>query len=193
MAPIAGLLIEYLVVGAVAGLWGAPLALAAIAAHPQKDFATAVIACLIPALYLAGMVCDLNGQTVTHPFKELIETQVRSSHDEADVRSQKIHAFAVAYEPALAKEIDTRSTRDRIARGSLVAVSPFLVYWPYSFVPRYAASLLGILLVIALAMLWYRMQKLSASYEMQVLKTLRARHGEVIDKSFPRTNRRSDA
>jgi len=132
MAPIAGLLVEYLVVGAMAGLWAVPLALGAIASHTgfQKDLASVIVASFVPALYLVGMMCDLIGQKVTHPFKQLIEAEVRRKYGKGEVSSQQIHAFAVAYEPALAKEIDTRSARDRIARGALVAVAPLLVYWP---------------------------------------------------------------
>ena len=125
------------------------------------------------------MVCDLVGQKITHPFKEVIEAQVRKKHGEPEISSQKIHAFAVALEPALAKQIDERSVRDRIARGSLVAVLPLLIYWPYPSIPREIGSFVSLAAVVALAMLWHRMQKLSASYEIQVLKALRAKYSEA--------------
>jgi hypothetical protein len=196
MAPIAGLLIEYFIVGCVAALWALPLVITAITLNPalQKDSVVVIAATLVPALYLVGMVCDLVGQKLTHPFKEVIEAQVRKKNHEADVSSQKIHAFAVAFEPALAKQMDARSVRDRVARGSLVAVLPLLFYWPYpSTISRAFASIAGLGAIIALAMLWHRMQKLSAGYEMQVLKVLRAKYPEATRNSFPSENSKNEA
>jgi hypothetical protein len=159
-----------------------------------KDFTVVAASAMVPALYVIGMVCDLIGQKVTHPFKEVIETQVRKKHGEANVSSQKIHAFAVAFEPALAKQIDYRSLRDRIARGSLAAVMPLLFYWPYpDIIPRELASLAGLGVVIVLSMLWYRMQKLSASYEMQVLNALREKYPDKMKTSFPQDNIKGEA
>jgi hypothetical protein len=181
MAPIAGLLIEYFVVGCVAAIWALPLIVASVASNPvlPKDLIFVLAAALVPALYVVGMVCDLVGQKITHPFKEVIEAQVRKKHREPEISSQKIHAFAVAFEPALAKQIDERSVRDRIARGSLAAVLPLLIYWPYPGISREIGSLVALAVILALAVLWHRMQKLSASYEMQVLKALRAKYFEA--------------
>lgn len=188
MAPIAGLLIEYFIVGCVAALWVFPMVVTAITLNPtlQKDSLVVIVATLVPTLYVVGMVCDLVGATLTHPFKKVIEARVRKKNHEAEVSSQRIHAFAVAFEPALAAQMDSRSVRDRVARGSLIAVFPLLFYWPYpSTISRSTASIAGLGAVIALAMLWYRTQELSASYEIQVLKVLREKHREAMKNSFP--------
>src|SRR5687768_627524 len=105
MAPIAGLLIEYLVVGAVAGIWGIPFALTELEAHPDFpiDSALPLVALLVPGLYLLGMVCDLVGYKLTHPFKVLIESKVAEKNGEKNLGSQFVHAFAVMHEPGLAK------------------------------------------------------------------------------------------
>ena len=181
MAPIAGLLIEYFVVGCVAAIWALPLIVASVVSisAPQKDLIFILAAALVPALYVVGMVCDLVGQKITHSMKEVIESQARKKHGEAEISSQMIHAFAVALEPALAKQIDERSVRDRIARGSLVAVLPLLIYWPYPGISREVGFFVALAVIVALAMLWHRMQKLSSSYELQVLKVLRAKHSEA--------------
>jgi hypothetical protein len=185
VAPIAGLLIEYLVVGAVAGLWAAPLAISVIASHTQfqKDLVSVMLASIIPALYLVGMMCDFIGYWLTLPLKKLIERKERGKY--AKHSAQKIHAFAVAYEPRLAKEINIRSARDRITRGSLAAVAPLLVYRPYSFSRHEVTSILALIGIVILAMLWYRMQKLSASYERYVLEALLTKHGPALAASFP--------
>jgi hypothetical protein len=130
------------------------------------------------------MVCDLIGQKLTHPFKEVIEYRARQKLGEPEVSSQKIHALAVALEPALAKEMDERSVRDRIARGSLAGLLPLLFYWPYPTLPRAIASLVGLGAVVSLAMLWFRMQRLSSSYELQVLNALRAKYPKETESSL---------
>jgi hypothetical protein len=188
MSPIAEMLLEYFVVGAVAALWALPLVLTMAETHSAlaKDLAPIFIAALIPALYVVGMVCDLIGQKLTHPFKEVIEQQVRKKLDEPEASSQAIHALSVALEPALAKEIDERSVRDRIARGSLAALLPVMVYWPYTTDRPALAHIIGFGVVVALAMLWFRMQKLSSSYEFQVLKVLRAKYPDKIPDALSR-------
>ena len=195
MIPITGVLIEYFVVGCVASLWIFPLVITAITSQPalQKEPTVILAATLVPVLYVVGMVCDLVGQKLVHPFKEVIEVQVYKKYHEAEVSSQQIHAFAVAFEPALAKQIEERSVRDRVARGSLAAVLPLLFYWPYPGIPRYVASLFGLGIVIALAMLWHRMQKLSSSYEIHVLQALRAKHPKEMEKYFPNKVVKSEA
>jgi len=197
MAPIAGLLVEYFVIGCVASFWALPLVVRAIASNQvlPKDFT--VVAGFGDG---SSAVCDRHG---LRPYRPKGDASFQGSHRDAGPQKstvrltsarQKIHAFAVAFEPALAKQIDYRSLRDRIARGSLAAVMPLLFYWPYpDIIPRELASLAGLGVVIVLSMLWYRMQKLSASYEMQVLNALREKYPDKMKTSFPQDNIKGEA
>ena len=80
------MLVEYFVVGAVAALWGLPLALTAAESHSTlaKEISPIFVAALVPALYVVGMVCDLIGQKLTHPFKEVIEYRARQKLGEPE-------------------------------------------------------------------------------------------------------------
>jgi hypothetical protein len=58
------------------------------------------------------------------------------------------------------------------------------VYWPYSFVPREVASTLGLRRRHYFGDALVSHAKALRSYEMYVLKTLRAKHGDAIAKNF---------
>lgn len=178
MGPLAGLLIEYFVVGAVASLWLGPLLIDAILAQPDlpKELFAIVAATLVPALYLAGMVCDLLGYKLLHDRKTEIEAKVRRDASLGDFSAQRVHALAIAYEPKLAKELEIRSTRDRIARGSLIASIPMLWLSPFEGSGRVVATTVSVLVIVTLYLLWYRMQGLSAKYEVQVIRVLHEKH-----------------
>jgi hypothetical protein len=57
----------------------------------------------------------------THWKKKKIDQNKWKKENENDPGSQIIHVYAVCYEPKLAEEIEARSSRDRVARVSLVA------------------------------------------------------------------------
>lgn len=191
MAPLAGLLIEYFIVGGVASLWLAPLVLGAMLSRPDlaKDIAPVAAATFVPALYVVGMVCDYLGYRFTRAYKERIEARVQI--DRPVVSAQTVHAFAVAYEPNLAKELDVRSSRDRVARGALVACLPLLFLSPFNRGTWWVGTLSGAVVVACIALLWARMQKLSAQYEQQVIKVLIEKHklrrdfAEPVDEAKP--------
>ena len=182
MAPLAGMLIEYFVVGAVAGLWLGPVVVSAVLTNPSvpKELYGGIAAALVPALYLAGMICDLLGYKLLHDRKSDIEATVRRKAKSSDFSAQRLHALAVSYEPALAKEIESRSTRDRIARGSLIASIPLLWLSPFEGYGKMAATTIAVFMVVALYLLWHRMQTLSAKYELQVATILRMKHNVSV-------------
>ena len=178
MAPLAGLLIEYFVAGAVASLWLGPLLIEAIPPRINlpKELFGIIAATLVPALYLAGMVCDLIGYQLLHHRKEEIEGGVRREAKLGKFSAQRVHALAIAYEPELAKELGARSTRDRIARSSLIASIPMLWLSPFEGFGRIVATSIAVVVIVALYLLWYRMQTLSAKYEVEVVHVLYERH-----------------
>jgi hypothetical protein len=190
MGPIAGLLIEYFVVGAVASLWLAPFLIHShvILLKPDipKEQSAIIAASLIPALYLVGMICDLLGYKLLRDRKKEIEINVRHSASVENFSAQKIHALAVSYEPNLAKQIELRSTRDRIARGSLVASIPMLWLSPFEDLGRMIATTISVAVIVILYQLWYRMQILSTKYDIQVLQILRMKYKDNIPSMTPK-------
>jgi cytochrome c-type biogenesis protein CcmH/NrfG len=180
MAPLAGLLIEYFVVGAVASLWLGPLLVEAMVARGPdfpKEMIPIVAATLVPAVYLAGMVCDLLGYKLLHGRKAEIEGKVRRDVKLKSFSTQRVHALAVAHEPLLARELEARSTRDRIARGALIASIPLLWLSPFGAKHYWVGTASGVAIVVALYLLWVRTQTLSAKYEIQVIEVLSEKHG----------------
>ena len=186
MKPLAGLLVEYLVIGAVALLWLIPM----FASIPlfsgfitSKDTSVTIIALVVPAIYVIGMVCDYLGYKVTHLAKEKInraawEDQIKEDPELKLIKppgSQLIHVYAVCYEPELAEAIEARSSRDRVARGSLIAFFPVVFLQPASY-PLYLHLFVAAVVILSLAMLWGRFQKLSSKYEAKALCVLREKH-----------------
>lgn len=186
MAPIAGLLVEYFIIGAVASLWMVPLLLDLLFARPQfsKDLVVTAVATLVPAMYVVGMVCDYLGYRALHQWKTKIEEKALDKYKKKqdDPGSQVVHAAAVVYSPALAAQLDLRSSRDRVVRGSLIACVPLLVFSPVGVTTWWHGTLSGIFIIAVLALLWARMQKLSAEYEGVVRLVLRAKYGLTISK-----------
>ncbi len=209
MKPLAGLLIEYFVVGSVSLLWLLPMAATWPIFHKfNKDVIGVVAAAAVPGLYVIGMVCDnigywlislkilkikgkkeIKGEKGRVGLKKLIETNVLQEQIEKGLiteqekpSSQLINVYAVACVPALAAEIEARSSRDRIARGSVVATLPLLFFSPLQTGTKLWDVLISMILIGTLGGLWYRFQRLSAQYEVFVWRLLQEKHGV---KSMP--------
>jgi hypothetical protein len=107
MAPLAGLLIEYFIVGIVASLWFVPLVIRLLS-HPglDKDVASVAAAIFVPAIYVVGMICDYLGYWATYLMKKKLESKAREKGGVKKFSSRHVHAYAVAYEPKLAREMD---------------------------------------------------------------------------------------
>ncbi|HXL79837.1 MAG TPA: hypothetical protein VN951_03090 [Pyrinomonadaceae bacterium] len=165
MNALSGMLIEYLVIGAIASLWLFPAIVKTsfFSQFASKELFGVAVAVLVPAVYLVGMLCDLIGYLATHRLKKHIEAR----HGKT-ASSQLVHVYAVANAPNLAHEMEVRSTRDRIARGSMVAFFPLLFFSPVTSLPRWATTLTAAAIIVLLAGLWWRFQSLSAKYEGHV-------------------------
>jgi hypothetical protein len=208
MKPIAGLSLEYFVIGAVAGFWLVPWLVPVFSAFnfteipTNKDIITGVIiAFLIPSIYVAGMICDLIGYLVTSKLTHLKENLEHESwakankawsemkglettmHDSGSKKeklcsAQLIYAYTSCYERGLAAGIEMRSTRDRISRGSMIACIPLIAVVPYSF--GIGWIFIPILMFVAISTLWYRFQKLSASFDAYAWHVMNEKH--CLDK-----------
>jgi hypothetical protein len=197
VAPLTGLLIEYFIVGAVASLWfGLPLS-RALLSHPDfaKDIAPVAAAMLVPAMYLVGMICDYIGYWLTHWWKKKIErdawdavfSRCEQKSKVPEFSSQQVQAYAIAYEPKLAPEMDARRTRDRIARGSMIASVPLITFSPLGYKIWWHGTLSGVVAVLSLALLWARTQELSTKYEIWVIRVLNEKHGVLGDLTQARS------
>jgi len=89
---------------------------------------------------------------------------VRKPHEKEKLCSaQLVLAYATCYEPKLAEEIEMRSTRDRVARGAIIACAPLIITVPNWFSVEWIS--VPILTIVAIVCLWCRFQKLSASFD----------------------------
>jgi hypothetical protein len=176
MMPFAGLSIEYFVIGSVTVLWLLPaIVVSGMLANIDPDFVGALTAAAVPGIYVIGMACDGLASMATYPFKCRIEDKLWSELKEKKQSSQLVHVHAVCREPALAGAIEARSTRDRIARGSLVAALP-LLFVPIHTGHAAADWAVGPLLVASFGWLWYRLQRLSTKYEAYAWQLLNEKH-----------------
>jgi len=171
MEPLAGVVIEYLVIGSTAALW-ILLLLGAFDRLP-KEVPDPLLILLVPLLYVLGMLSDRLGRRLIEKPKEAIEAKL---HKGQSVSTQDVHSRLVVYLPALATQLESRRTRDRISRGVLANV-PFLTVTAMILagtqVHRGGAIIVlmiavgGVLLYGAVLSMWRRYQLLSSRYEIQ--------------------------
>ena len=187
MKALAGLLVEYLVIGAVSLIWIFPLTInspAFLDLVASKEVCVSILALALPAIYVVGMICDYWGYKITKLKilgkygKTGIETEIWGEN--IDPKSQNIHIYATCYEPQLAEEIEARSSRDRVARGSFVAFFPVL-FWPPMELPYFSLFVIAATVLLSLSLLWYRYQTLSAKYEKKSWELLINKHNLHIE------------
>jgi hypothetical protein len=165
---VPGLLIEYLVNGVVALVWAYPLIRDALVALPAP-----VLAALALSLYVVGMVVDVLGWLLTRRFKPLIRRSVlrqyrrspESENESSTMRQARIRLHA----PELAKELDMRSSRDRIARGLIVNA----VLASFFLSPAW----IGPTLTVASVILWAMFERLSFMFELCAEEVLNEKLG----------------
>lgn len=180
-----GLLVEYLVVGAMALLWLLPLA--GIDLSTGIPFGSA--AALAPAIYVVGMLVDFVAFVLLSSLptrKYSLKTFARwITHRKLDIEDLKNNAlnplpgqntrkriWLQLNAPDIIKEIKERSSRDRIARGALVNI---LFMWTVSVI-RPAQPLSDIsnaywlTITIVFLILWIFFEGNSYSYEVRAGK-----------------------
>jgi hypothetical protein len=152
-----GLLIEYLVNGAIALTWLYP----SIAVY-LADMPAPLLPVVAVALYVVGMMIDVVAWGITRPLKHWLRRSVHRKYapgrDPEAVSGTMRHAKIALHAPELARELETRSSRDRIARGLIVNA----VLATVTVLPWWA----GIPLVAASILMWSMFEKLSYMYEL---------------------------
>ena len=175
MRPLAGIVVEYLVVGSTSALW--ILMLLVRSEHLPHKLPTVLLVTLLPLLYVFGMLSDRLGRLLIEARKRRLESKLHEEYGR-HVSTQQIGALLVVHLPALATQLEVRRTRDRISRGVLANVPFLTVAAAMGYgdnADRVLAILLaGVLLYLAVLSMWQRYQSLSSKYEIHCDRILRA-------------------
>jgi hypothetical protein len=161
-----GLLIEYLVNGAIAFAWLFPLLHSRLPAIDPPLYPAAAL-----LLYVLGMAVDFLAFFLTRRAKHWLRKRVARrlgitnySRDRSGILRQ---AKIALYAPELAKELALRSSRDRIARGLLLNAI---------FATAFLLPLcVGVPVVVFAALLWLSFEAISFAYELYALQLVEER------------------
>jgi hypothetical protein len=161
-----GLLIEYLITGAIALIWLYPL----IERAGYTQISASNLSLAVPALYVAGMVIDFAAYWLTKPLKKVIRERVEKQYrltftGERGTSVARLAKFTL-YAPELAKEVGLRSSRDRIARGAIVNMILITIF---------VTPVWGGLLIVASGGLWWGLEFKSHAFELMAEKELDAK------------------
>lgn len=163
-----GLLIEYLINGATALVWLAPL----LAGHGIDVFQSSSLPFLVIALYVVGMVIDFLAYWLVRPLKNVVRKRawLKYGNGEAQPEGNSIEREILfsLYAPEIAKEVAMRSSRDRIARGAIVnALLAISLEYVFRLNPQTLPVFIWIPVLIVLGLMWWVLQGLSNGYELR--------------------------
>lgn len=170
-----GLLVEYLINGCIALLW-------VICLFPQyiiDNLYDSEKLLLIPVAYVIGMFIDYIAWLLTRPLKKLIRNSALNSLKKAFKESNSsidINQYAYFWEekveieknyPDLNKEIRSRSSRDRIARGTIInLIALSICYW-------HLLSWIWIIFIGISFMMWIRFEHYNRCFEIRAAISIR--------------------
>ena len=183
-----GLLIEYLVVGSMALLWLLPL----VGINYEGEIPFGRAAALAPAIYVVGMFVDFIAFVLVSRFprrkyslKALARWIVRRKPDIQNIENIRNNVFRDGYgrssrgtiwlylhAPEIIKEVQARSSRDRVARGAFVNI---LIMWvisiasPNSSLPIFSCVSVyeWVLIVIFSLCVWLFLEANSYGFELR--------------------------
>lgn len=159
-----GLLVEYLVSGVVAALWLLPLAEPHVAVPISQN-----LLFFAPVAYVVGMLLDFAAFLVFFLPKQWIRRAVdrrrgrRGPRESGSVRQIRIQLDR----PELSEEVERRSSRDRIARCTVLNLALILV------VHRPLESIVSsVALVGVCAVFWVFTEWRSYSFELHAIEAI---------------------
>jgi len=164
-----GLLIEYLINGAIILSWLSLLfaPLVGIDANGSEIL-------LIPIAYVIGMFIDYIALIATLPAKQWIRNRARMelseelSFEKDDYKDMWNEKLMIEKDyPDLKRESRSRSSRDRIARGTIINLLLITAFF-WSSIHVY-----GLILIVVACLMWHRIEKQSYSYEVRAAHSLR--------------------
>ncbi len=166
-----GLLVEYLINGCIAILWLVHF----IPQHIIDSLHNSEKIILIPIAYVIGMFIDYIAWLITRPSKKLIRNSalkaIKKSNNSFDINQYK-HFWEEKVEiekkhPDLNKEIKSRSSRDRIARGTIInLIALSICYWTM-------LSWVWIALIILSFFMWIRFEHYNRCFEIRAAISIR--------------------
>jgi len=167
-----GLLIEYLINGALALLWLSPL----LKYLGLPEIHSSYLPIFALGIYVVGMIVDFIAWFVTRPVKYKIRKRIEEKYGiefktslgkSAHLRQAK---FAI-YAPEISKETAMRSSRDRIARGAIIntVLAIIINSITQNILPT---MLLGIPILIISVIMWMSFEKTSYSYELIAMEAI---------------------
>jgi hypothetical protein len=179
---IPGLLIEYLVVGCSALLWLTPLVDTSGELVRKLSVETAVL--LFPMVYVLGMLIDYVGYLlVSRPERWNLKRWARRGVlEKADIapylsrlpkdgegRANRAHIFLAQDYPALLQELGHRSSRDRIARCSIINFSLLAAVLAYDAKGDALHVVLASLAAVIAFLAWSRYESQTHAFELRAL------------------------
>ena len=158
-----GLLIEYLISGVIALIWAYPAIL--------KDFNIEInTLILLPAIYVLGMMVDIVAFFATKIPKYAIRKSVRKKHGLPEAyqtgANLRRHILITMKCEEIAQELERRSSRDRIARGTMINIIPISIAYDAISIP------FGIAAFFATATMWAYFEYSSYNYSVVALDLL---------------------
>lgn len=186
-----GLLIEYLVVGSMAFVWIAPL----LGFQFLDTISLGKAAIVAPGLYILGLFIDFIAfvllsriPTRTCSLKTLARNYVKRKPDVKSIennvfkdgygRSSRGRIWLYLNAPDIVTEVQSRSSRDRVARGAVVNLLILAVLskiYPVEFVQvSQIPVLVWILLILFSLGVWFFLETNSYGFEL--------RAGEMIQE-----------
>ena len=200
-----GMLVEYLVIGSGALFW-----LLILVHLPGMDFpalfnaddvSVVFLILLIPSLYVLGMLMDFVGRSLTYMIESLVvkpvtnlldgklsiikaKEQEYEINEDINVPLSRYYSRVdiILQSPELAKQLEMRFSRHRIARGTFgnaVLIFVMLILY-YTEVDTTMGGgewvifiVVGISILAALYTMWYRYRTLSKNWRQKILLTLK--------------------
>lgn len=169
---IPGLFVEYLVIGVVATVWMLPWILTYSPKLPQGDISSLMF---LPGFYVVGMIIDYIGWRILRSLRNRIKRDTYQKYKGNESESEGFMARLLLHAPDLARTLEMYSSRDRIARGTLInslisAISYVLYFWIYGQITSVLVSVFICTLAIILTLLlWMNYQRNSYRFEVHSL------------------------
>ncbi len=172
-----GILIEYFITGGFALIWFFLIIEHTGIYSEIKEIDNKVLIGIIaiPTVYMIGIIVDHIGRVFTEKIKFLLVKGLKNK------KFEEVKNFTVAEiyfkSPELGKQYEMRSSRDRIARGSiintLILTTVFLVILPQESTYFLYTLYLGLLILSLFVFIWIRFQKLSIQFIEQCKQLIR--------------------
>ena len=177
---VPGLLVEYLISGALALVWLAPLL-----KRVELDVTQAsVLPLLVLWLYVVGMVVDFLAFWLVKPIKPMVRRRALKKLGLPDPPTEGANERSVDFAlhaPELAREMAMRSSRDRIARGAVVnAIVAVVLERVVSINPPTLPLSLWVAVILGLMLIWAVFENLSYRFELRATQALDRKLGQGL-------------